>query len=197
LVHESHRFGHLIPSFQPHFLNLREMAPATLTQEGGIFGHLLWLLRERKTDAATFRRTLEAVLAKLERMGQAERVRWSELLSYVLALVYHARSGAEQQPLRAVVDSAVQTDQHRQEYTKMTKTIADVMKDEGRQEGKQEGELTARQEILLRHLRKRFKKVPRRVEARIAATTDLQELDGWLDNLLDATTLADVGILPH
>jgi hypothetical protein len=177
-------------------LNLRETAPATLTQEGGFFGQVLWLIRERHGDAATFRRTLDDVLAKLEQMAPEERTRWVEFLSYILALVYHARSGPEQQRLREVVDRAVQTDLHRQEYAKMGQTIAEMLKDEGRSEGRQQEALAARRAILLRQLRKRFKKVPRKVEARIAATTNIQELEGWLDNILDADTLADVGIPP-
>jgi hypothetical protein len=47
---------------------------------------------------------------------------------------------------------------------------------------------------LLRQLRKRFKKLPRKVQSRIAATTNPHDLETWLDNSANATTLADVGI---
>ena len=46
----------------------------------------------------------------------------------------------------------------------------------------------------LRLLRKRFKKLPRKVESRIASTTNLRDLETWLDNILDAKKLDDVGI---
>ena len=72
----------------------------------------------------------------------------------------------------------------------MGRTIAEMYIDQG----KQLGELEKSRAILLRQLRKRFKKVPRKVEARIAATTNMQELESWLDNFANARTMADVGI---
>ena len=37
-------------------------------------------------------------------------------------------------------------------------------------------------------------KVPREVEARVAATTSVRDLQKWIDNVLDAEMLADIGI---
>ena len=42
--------------------------------------------------------------------------------------------------------------------------------------------------------RKRFKKLPGQAEAHISATTNVRTLQTWLDNVLDAKTLAEVGI---
>jgi hypothetical protein len=146
------------------------------------------------------RRTLKEVVTHLEKMAAMERTRWVEFLSYILALVYHARGQEEQPELRDVVDRSVQTDLHRKEYTKMGRTIAEMYMDQGRTEGlivgEQKGALNSARTILLRQLRMRFKKVPRRVEARIVATKNMQELETWLDNFANATTLADVGIPP-
>ena len=72
----------------------------------------------------------------------------------------------------------------------MGQTIAEMYIDQG----KQQGELAMARENVLRLLRKRFKKLPRKVESRIAATTNVQDLKTWLDNILDAETLDDVGI---
>ena len=72
----------------------------------------------------------------------------------------------------------------------MGRTIAEMFLDQGREEG----EIKGKQQVLLRQLRKRFKKIPPDVKARIAATTDVHDLDAWLDKVVDADTLADVGI---
>jgi hypothetical protein len=88
------------------------------------------------------------------------------------------------------VDQSVQTDPHRKEYAKMGQTIAEMYIDQG----KQQGELAMARATLLRLLRKRFKKLPRKVESRIAATTNLHDLEAWLDNFANATALVDVGI---
>jgi hypothetical protein len=190
LVRGGRRFRRRIPRFQLHFLNLRDTPQEELTGRGGFFGQVLWLIRERHSDSATFQRTLEEVLTKLEGMPAAERTRWVRFLHYIAMLVYHARSDAEQQPLREVVDRTIQTDPHRREYVKMGRTIAEALIEQG----KHEEALASRKETLLLQLRKRFKKVPRKIEARIAATTNLQDLKTWLGNVIDAATLADVGI---
>jgi hypothetical protein len=59
-------------------------------------------------------------------LSAEDRTRWVEFLSYIVALVYHARSADEQLELRDVVDRSVQTDPHRKEYTKMGQTIAEM-----------------------------------------------------------------------
>ncbi len=187
-------FEDAIPFFKPRFLNLRDTSPEALTRDGGFFGQVLCLIRERHAEPAQFRQTLEEVVTRLEAMPDAERNRWVEFLSYINALVYHARGENEHSELRKVVDRSIQTDPHRQEYTKMGRTIAEMYMDQGEQRGEQEWKLVNSRNILLRLLRKRFKKVPRKVEARIAATTNLQELETWIDNVIDAATLADIGI---
>ena len=75
-------------------------------------------------------------------------------------------------------------------YSTLWKSIGDEYKDWGREEGSRE---TA-QAILRRLLRKRFGQVPRKVAARIVATTKLSKLKTWIENILDAECLADVGI---
>jgi hypothetical protein len=151
---------------------------------------VLLLIRERHAEPAVFRQTLEEVVARLEQMPAAERNRWVEFLSYIVALVYHERGEDEHPELREVVDRSIQTDPHRQEYTKMGRTIAEMYMDQG----EQRGELKQARTTLLRQLRKRFKKVPRKVEARIAATADMHDLETWLDNFANAATLNEVGI---
>jgi hypothetical protein len=188
------RFNDVIPAFKPRFLNLRNTSPETLVRDGGFFGQVLRLIRDRRAEPAAFRRTLEEVVTHLETMPDAERDRWVEFLSYIEALVYHARSDAEQPKLRDVVDRSIQTDPHRQEYTKMGRTIAEMYIDQGRAEGEQQGVLKYARATLLRQLRKRFKKVPRKVEKHVADAANLRELNTWLDNVVDAATLEEVGI---
>ena len=68
----------------------------------------------------------------------------------------------------------------------MGRTIADELKDEGRLE-------TAR-ETLARLLRRRFGEVPEETVAVIFATADLERLNGWLDLVVTAETIEEVGI---
>jgi hypothetical protein len=52
--------------------------------------------------------------------------------------------------------------------------------------------LRERQQTLIRLLRHKFSEVPEAVVRRIEATEDPERLSGWLDPLLDASTLAEV-----
>lgn len=80
----------------------------------------------------------------------------------------------------------------------MGRTIAEMLIDKGRAEGEAKGEakgqINQSRAILLMQLQHRFKKLPRKVEKRIAATQDNQVLQSWLAKVIDAATLEDVGI---
>ena len=72
----------------------------------------------------------------------------------------------------------------------MVQTLAEMYFEQG----KQRGELKCGQAVLLRQLRLHSRKCLARRQARINATTNLESLMTWLINLVDAQTLADVGI---
>jgi hypothetical protein len=94
---------------------------------------------------------------------------------------------------RAVIDKTVKTGgARRQELKAMKRTIADEL----REEGERRGRILGLQNILIRCLKKRFKNVPRKVEARIRETTDVPILETWIDNCVDAETIESVGVPP-
>jgi ElaB/YqjD/DUF883 family membrane-anchored ribosome-binding protein len=115
-------------------------------------------------------------------------------LSYLLALVYHDRGEPERDRLRELVAASVRNDDRRREVQTMGRTIAEALRDEGRAEGRAEEAVRSRRQTLLRLLRLRFRKVPKGVESVILATTDVAQLDGWLDRVLTAAMLSDLGI---
>jgi predicted transposase/invertase (TIGR01784 family) len=70
-------------------------------------------------------------------------------------------------------------------------SYAEQLRAEGRKEGIREGRRKAQRDVLLRLLRARFGDLPEPAAARIKAAK-ATELAGWLDRVLDATTLDDV-----
>lgn len=72
----------------------------------------------------------------------------------------------------------------------MRRTIADELKEEGAREGA----IKTSQKTLARLLKRRFGDVPAEVSATIRATDDLAQLDEWLDQLVVAESLDDIGI---
>jgi hypothetical protein len=76
----------------------------------------------------------------------------------------------------------------------MSRTIAESFIEQGRVEGLLKGRLKQSRSTLLMLLKKQFKKVPAKMKARIASTTDLHQLKTWLVSFVNAKSLEDVGI---
>jgi hypothetical protein len=92
--------------------------------------------------------------------------------------------------LQQAIEASVRTDEHRQEVFEMRRTIADELKEEGAKKGA----LTTRQQTLIRLLKRRFGDVPDELSSTILATNDPEQLDEWLDQVVTAETLDEVGI---
>jgi len=61
----------------------------------------------------------------------------------------------------------------------------------GRQEGRQEGMQQGIQQLLLRQLRQKFTPLPDAVTQRVEATTNLEQLETWLTEVILANSLAE------
>jgi predicted transposase YdaD len=190
LIDMGDHFARRTPALDPLFINLNGLKPGVLEAEGGFFGQVLRLVRQRRAKPQPFRALLAEVVADLERMPDTERFRWLDLLSYIDAFLYHERASTEHPQLYELVQESVRTDTHREEIMTIRRTMADVLKHQGKQEGK----IEQAHEGLLRQLAKRFGEVPPAVEATVKKTTNLAQLDEWIDRFATATSLEDVGI---
>jgi hypothetical protein len=56
------------------------------------------------------------------------------------------------------------------------------------------GEQRGRQKTLIRLLRRKFPEVPDTVVQQVEATEDIEQLDRWLDGMLDVETLDELGL---
>ena len=188
LVEEGERFKEVMPFFRPLFLNLSSTEPGRLEAEGGFFGQVLRVVRERRAGSRAFRAVLREVVRRLEQMPEDQQQRWKDLLSYLGALVYHEREKAERPGLRELIKNSVESEDHRQEVAIMGQTIAESLKEEG--------EVKMGREMLLSQLGVRFGEVPPDIVATIETTTDLAQLKGWGNRLVTAETIEEIGIVP-
>ncbi len=82
----------------------------------------------------------------------------------------------------------------------MRKSMAEVLIEQGQERGRKEGEkmgaARALQRTLIYQLRQKFGKVPTGLIQRIEATNQVEHLNGWLEAVIPASTLGDVGIAP-
>ncbi len=185
-------FADVTPAFRPLFVALPALSGAELESAGGELGWILELMKQRRERPEDFRTLVTRVVAHLEGLSAAEWGRWRDLLSYLLALVYHDRAASEHEGLRELIAASVRSDDRQREVQVMGKTMAEVVREEGRKEEA----VRSRQDILLRLLRGRFRKVPKEVERVIRATGDVARLDGWLDVILTVDSLSDMAIVP-
>jgi predicted transposase YdaD len=89
----------------------------------------------------------------------------------------------------------------REEYRKVQEvelTWADKLRQEGREEGReeglQEGLVQGKRQTLKRLLAAKFGALPNRVEASIDALASAEELDGYLDRVLTAGSVEELGL---
>ena len=202
LIERGEEFRPVTPIVQhPLFLNLPDL-PAAKLHRAGYFGWVLQLVQQRKSRAREFWELLEGVAAHLRAMPPMERQRWRDFLSYIGAMVYHERKESEQAKLHEVLQRSIDIAELREEVLEMTKTMADVLMEKGRTEGRMEGRtegrteaaLETRQQTLVLLLRKRFRDVPPGVLSTVQSTTDIDQLDDWLDRFATASTLDDLNI---
>jgi hypothetical protein len=191
LVDGGELFAEVVPDFRPLFLSLPALSPEQLEGEGGYFGWVLGLVQRRAAPLEEFRALVSRAVDHLEVMLPAERERWLDLLSYLVALIYHDRAGPEREELRQRVEASVQRDPRRLEVIEMIWSGADALREEGRIEGT----VRTLRQMLLRQLRIKFKKVPRAVQSVINATDDIERLQGWCDRVMTAATLQDMDIV--
>ena len=123
-------------------------------------------------------------------MPPAEQQRLGELLSYIRAMVYHERSDSEQRRLQEVMENSVQDEATRQEVVKMRKTGAEALMERG----ERRAGMRIRRQTLIRLLRRRFGDIPPEVVSAVEATDNVDQLDNWLDRLVTARTLDELGI---
>jgi hypothetical protein len=143
-----------------------------------------------------FAQVLTEEVAALEPLREQERGRWLELLSYLMALVYHDRAKAEHNDLQEMVEVTVHADPERQEVHEMGQTMAQYLEEKGKKRGEKQGMVKGLQEALLLQLEMRFGAVPSDTEAAIRATTKLRQLKEWLRHVVSATTLKEMEIGP-
>lgn len=156
---------------------------------------MLRLLQERDARPQEFRSLLQRVVRHLETLPRQDRNRWPELLSYIHALVYHVRSEEEHEDLQEALADSVQSVPEKAEVDRMKRTIAEALEDKGRKAGRkagrEEGALPHARATLLRQLRTRFEVLP----PDLVQTHDLKRLDAWLERVVTAATLEQVGIV--
>jgi hypothetical protein len=142
------------------------------------------MLRRVRRGGAVGADALESRCRRAEATGQASLFLFVNLIGTYLPVRDEAR-----ERYRRLVSG--------EEYRKVQEvelTWADRLREEGREEGRQAGLVQGKRETLKRLLAAKFGPLPADVDAGVDSVTTTEELDRYLDHVLTARSLEELGL---
>ena len=175
----------VLPAIRPLFLNLNAIAESQLKLTETPFGCVLEVLRTREAPTAEFQQTVAEATRELGKIARREHERWLDLMSYLMAIVYHYREAAEQPQLFELLHQTAQREL-RKEVKAMQQSLAQVHAEEA--------QLGALRATLLLQLEEKFGAISEALLRHVATEDDPVQLMKWLQKIIKAKRLKDVGI---
>ena len=179
-----------VPSWKPLFWQLFRQPPETLRQASGEWLRTMALVRAKDLPLEEYERLYAEVARSLEPLGLRDRMRWHELMDFLLAWTHYQRKNAEEiTRLHAIAADSYQNIALREEVTTMSQAVqqtwAEWAKTHYTAEGEVRGELRANRKTLRLLLERRFSPLPAALVERIEACDDLRRLEDSIARVLD------------
>ena len=121
-----------IPRHDILYLNLKAMEKEKLTAYEHPFGWLLRIIQQENASLEELASELELAIAQLDKLPDSESNQWIRAMHYILLLIYNRRELEEHTQLTDIVTDAVQDRKRREEVSKMGRTIAQALIEEGK-----------------------------------------------------------------
>jgi hypothetical protein len=195
-----------VPSWKPLFWQMGQQPPEMFRQASGEWLRTMALVRAKDLPLAEYERLYAEVARSLEPLGQRDKMRWHDLMDFLLAWAHYQRKdAAEIAQLHAIAAASYQNVALREEVTTMSQAVqqtwAEWAKEHYTAEGKALGEaagaargkLESHRQILRRQLEQRFGPLPAALVERIEACDDLSRLE---ENLVQVLTIQSLDELP-
>ena len=179
-----------IPRHDTLFFNLKTTDEEKLIAEGHPFGWVLRVIQKEDVNKEEFTEALKKAVSNLDRLPEEEKNQWEKLMYYLVLLILHRREKEERPGLLSVVNETVKNRKRREEVLNMGKTAAQALIEEG----KEIGVIQARQESLLEFMRGKFGSIPQRIENRIQAIRDIDQLKGLIHGVIHASSIDELNI---
>jgi hypothetical protein len=189
-------FHAFAPDWRPLFWELAAHPPQELLNGPAAFLQALTILKADDSELAEAEQLFAEVFRRLDPLHETGRVRWQDLLGFVLGWAFHRRPAPERPHWHHLAMQMQQTADRQREIETMGLTIAQSLIQEGRQEGRQEGMLEKSRAILIRLAAKRFGAPDEAARQAIERTADLDRLDRMTDRIELAGSWADLLATP-
>jgi len=187
-----------VPSHDTLFLNLKVTEKKRLLAYEHPFGWLLRVIQQEDASIEELVRELELAIAQLDKLPDSESSQWIRAMHYILLLIYNRREPEEHTKLTDIVQNIVQDRRRREEVSKMGRTIAQALIDEGKEIGMEigveKGIIQNKQEYLVELIRFRFQSIRPEINAKIRSIQDTERLTALFHRALRANSIDEIEI---
>jgi hypothetical protein len=144
------------------------------------------LVRLKDLPLAEYERLYAEVARSLEPLGQRDRMRWHDLMEFLLAWSHYERENAEEiARLHTIAAESYQNVALREEVKTMSQAVKQTWAEWAKTHYTAEGELRAHRKDLRWLLERRFGPLPAALIVRIEACNDLSRLEASISQALD------------
>ena len=188
--------------FAPHhdtlFLNVKATDKEKFTSYGHPFGWLLRVIQQENASLEALAGELELAIEKLDKLPDSESNQWIRAMHYILLLIYNRREPEEHTKLTDIVADVVQDRKRREEVSKMGRTIAQALIEEGKEIGVEigveKGIIQTKQEDLIELIRFRFQGIRPEINDKIRSIQDADRLTTLFRHALGANSIDEIGV---
>lgn len=170
------------------FWDLAERTIEELLEETHDWLRSLAVVRAESGDEQVFRDVLEAVIKKTEHMADEDRVRWQDLMRFLLSWAFRRRPEGEHEEIRDLASRTHENRKRKREVEKMAQTLTDTWDDilvRRLKEGREEERLSSLRSTLIDLLQERFDdKVPAELIDRVNSCEDVDTLRSCIRQMI-------------
>lgn len=200
------------PVWRPLFWDLAERTPEELLSASGEWLAALAVVRAERAGSEAFRGVFQSVLQRLEGLSDSERMRWRDLLWFLLSWALRRRPSADRESLLDAARKSQMDVKHQEEVAEVGETVEETWEQEllrrgeargeargraqgeacGETRGEARGDLNARREDLRLLLEEKFGPLPESVAQQIDAIDDPARLRDAMRQVLHVSALTEL-----
>jgi len=128
-------FHAFVPDWQPLFWELATHSAEELLNGPAAFLQALTILKADDSELADAEQLFGAIFERIDPLHETGRVRWTELLHFLMGWAHHKRPAGERPDWHTFAAQLKTTADRKREIENMGTTIAQSIYQEGRQEG--------------------------------------------------------------
>jgi hypothetical protein len=200
LVEGPEALKRLAPHWPLFLWDLAERTPRELLQQASDWFRALAVVRAERAERKEFQAIYQEALHGLEALAEQERMRWIDLVHFIISWALRRRPSEEENELRRLAVESQASRKRKREMEKMSETVSQTWEEwvlergmtEGLAKGRAEGQIAACRENLLALLENRFGNVPARLVKKIKSTADLAKLKSAFQQALSIESLDEL-----